>query len=356
MLEGGGVMVTCRRALDPRFLLGDDAPAWARKACSHLEPRSHNAMVLLDASLKPAGPPRTVPMNPRAADQDGSLLRLSSGRILLSGFSWYPFPAAFAPAVRVGARFLRDNADRPGLCYVFWGAFTRHTDDEGLTWTDHNYLPPIPGSPDIVPHKRPACGGATRGRPVEADGEVLLGVYDAGPADDRAYAASVFVSEDDGETWAYRATAAHDPGEKVAMGEPALHRCPSGRIVCFIRSTNLEDHLVTAESTDNGRTWSPWRRRDVVGHPYTPVPLPDGRVLVLYGYRHPPFGIRARLAGGDCEDLDGAPEFVLRDDGLGADLGYPWGTVLGDGKVLAVYYIYGPDGVRHIAGSVLEVS
>ena len=140
------------------------------------------------------------------------------------------------------------------------------------------------------------------------------------------------------------------------MHEPALYRTPSGKIICLIRTANLDDHLVTAESTDNGRTWSPWRKREVIGHPYTPVPLPDGRVLLIYGYRHEPYGIRARLLEPECGDIDTAPEFVIRDDGLGTDLGYPWGTVLSDGRVLAVYYIYGQDGIRHIAGSVLKIS
>jgi hypothetical protein len=139
------------------------------------------------------------------------------------------------------------------------------------------------------------------------------------------------------------------------MDEPAFYRAPSGRIICFIRTAGLDDHLVTAESTDNGHTWSAWRRREIVGHPYTPVELPDGRVFLIYGYRHEPFGIRARVLDPECTDIDTAPEFVIRDDGLGTDLGYPWATVLPDGRVLALYYIYGADGLRHIAGSVLEI-
>ena len=150
--------------------------------------------------------------------------------------------------------------------------------------------------------------------------------------------------------------AAYDEANNVDMHEPAFYHTPGGKLICFIRTAGLNDHLVTTESTDNGRTWSAWQERQVTGHPYTPVPLPDGRVLLIYGYRHAPYGIRARLLDPECSDIDTAPEFVIRDDGLGTDLGYPWGTVLADGRMLAVYYIYGQDGLRHIAGSVLEIA
>ena len=88
-LSDGRVLITCRRALDPRYLLEDGFSGDLRNWCSHVEARSHNAMVVLDSSLRPTGPHQSVPINPQAADQDGSLLRLANGRVLLTGFSWY---------------------------------------------------------------------------------------------------------------------------------------------------------------------------------------------------------------------------------------------------------------------------
>ena len=354
-LDDGGVLLTCRRALEPRYLLGNDAPEALANHRSHVEARSHQAVLRLNSDLTPTGPARPVPMNPEAADQDGSLLRLSTGRILLGAFSWYPFPPGFADVVEAGGNAFHGSADSTGNCYLFWGGFTRYTDDDGVHWTSPAYLPPVPGARDVVPGKRALHGGAIRGRPAESDGEILLPTYMNRNPEEKT-AAFTYASSDNGETWEFRSVTAFDAAGNVDMDEPGFYRTPSGRIICFIRTTGLDDHLVTAESTDNGRTWSSWRKREVIGHPYTAIELPDGRVFLIYGYRHEPFGIRARVLDPECSNLDTAPEFVIRDDGLSGDLGYPWATVLSDGRVLALYYIYDADGLRHIAGSVLEIA
>ena len=43
------------------------------------------------------------------------------------------------------------------------------------------------------------------------------------------------------------------------------------------------------------------------------------------------------------------------DDGGSGDLGYPWSCLTGDGRVLVVYYFNREGGVRHIAGTFLEL-
>src|SRR3546814_13626800 len=74
------------------------------------------------------------------------------------------------------------------------------------------------------------------------------------------------------------------------------------------------------------------------GHPLQALRLPDDRVLLVYGYRHKPFGIRAKILNAECTDFKTAQEFVIRDDGGGSDLGYPWAVLLDDNKVLVTYY------------------
>ncbi len=354
VLDSGEILVSCRRALDPRYLLGDDAPEDLRNHYMHVEARSHQAVFKLGSDLKMTALPRPVAMNPQAADQDGCLLKLSTGRILMSAFSWYPLPPPFAETVEAYGRPLHGSPEKSGTRYLFWGAFVRHSDDQGSTWSDHLYLPQLPGAGDIIPGKRPTHGGATRGQAVESEGEILLPVYSSRRVS-AGNSACCYVSKDDGVSWEFRSVVAKDQSEVVQMLEPTFHRTPSGKILCFIRTANLDHHLVTAESTDNGHTWSDWKKRNVIGLPYMPLRLKDDRVLLLYGYRQAPYGIRARLLDPECSDLDTAPEYIIRDDGLGGDLGYPWGCVLPGGDVLVLYYFWGEDGVRHIAGSVLKV-
>jgi hypothetical protein len=55
-----------------------------------------------------------------------------------------------------------------------------------------------------------------------------------------------------------------------------------------------------------------------VGNPPSLLKLRDGRLALIYGYRRPPFGIRARIS----KDLGKtwSDEFVLRTDGGATDL------------------------------------
>jgi hypothetical protein len=83
----------------------------------------------------------------------------------------------------------------------------------------------------------------------------------------------------------------------------------------------------------------------------------DGRIACVYGYRLPPFGLRARLS--EDEGRTWGREIVLRDDGGSWDLGYPRVVEHEPGRLLTVYYMNRKDdpiqmngGVRHIAQTV----
>lgn len=91
------------------------------------------------------------------------------------------------------------------------------------------------------------------------------------------------------------------------------------------------------------------------GHPLNALRLPDNRVLVAYGYRHKPFGIRARILNVECTDFATAPEIILREDGGNGDIGYTWPVVLDRNRVLVTYYFNIENGTRHIAGTILEI-
>ena len=57
------------------------------------------------------------------------------------------------------------------------------------------------------------------------------------------------------------------------------------------------------------------------GAPGDLVRMRDGRIVCVYGYRLPPFGVRARFSEDDGRTW--GRELILRDDGGSWDLGYP---------------------------------
>ncbi|PWC40622.1 sialidase family protein [Azospirillum sp. TSO35-2] len=362
--DGAAVLVAFRRARDHRWLRG---AAYQESAAGfnhvdHLDSRSQTMLLRLGPDAEPLGEvqgggpgePVMLPPDPQAADQDASLLTLRDGRILLAGFRWYPVPAVEGEALRAQGIGLTGSPLKTGDLYLFWGGYSRHSDDGGRSWTAHRDLPALPGHPDILPGQRPFHGGAVRGRAVETpDGTILQTGYTHHPTTG-TYASHLFASADRGESWVHRAIIALDAEAKAGFCETALHLDADGVLHAFHRTTGLGDHLATSRSTDLGHSWEPWRRHAVVGHPYDACPLPDGRLLLAGGYRHAPYGIRARVYDPRTQDPGDAPEIVLRDDGPAPDLGYPWAAVLPDGRAMVAYYICDPAGRRGIEATLFR--
>jgi len=163
----------------------------------------------------------------------------------------------------------------------------------------------------------------------------------------------LFISSDKGTTWEYSCPLAKD--DKVAFNETSLYETPKGDLVAFMRTEAFDDHTAISRSTDHGKSFQPWKDAGFQGHPHYGLRLPDKRVLLVYGYRHQPFGIRARILDSECTNYRTSEEIVLRDDGGNGDLGYPWATMISKKRVLVVYYFNEGDETRHIAGTILEV-
>ena len=66
-----------------------------------------------------------------------------------------------------------------------------------------------------------------------------------------------------------------------------------------------------------------------VGNPPSMIKLKDGRLVITYGFRSAPYGIRAKIS---LDEGQTCPEIVLRDDAGTWDLGYPRTVQRADGN------------------------
>jgi hypothetical protein len=86
------------------------------------------------------------------------------------------------------------------------------------------------------------------------------------------------------------------------------------------------------------------------GNPPHLIRLADGRLCLTYGYRSPPFGIRARLSSD--EGRTWGTEIILRADAATHDLGYTRSAQRDDGSIVTVYYYNdAPQTERYIAAT-----
>ena len=335
----GELLLAFRRAPD-RQMLGE-------AKTTHVDPNSQLVAVRSrDGGLTWSNEPQLIYAHALGGAQDPCLLQLRDGTLLCPSYGW-----AFLKPEAVATRQSPVFEIVPGV--LFLGGFMVRSEDGGSTWSGPTYPPHVPTEINRDPYGTP-LPAYNRGALCEGrDGRIFWAVAATEQAKPQRNAVHLLVSADHGRTWSYTAPVATDP--KVTFNEASVHETPRGDVVVFMRTANLDDHACLARSTDGGRTFAPWQDLGFQGHPLQATALPDGRVLLVYGYRHKPYGIRARVLNAECTDAATAPEIVLRDDGGITDLGYPWSVVLDAKHVLVAYYFNVGTGPRHIAGTLLEL-
>jgi len=264
---------------------------------------------------------------------DPSVAVLRDGRLLLTFFNWEGLSEE--EYVRQNKPPFARRVDRgewgtyaqPGGVYLVWGSA------DPLKWSKAAHR--IVGSDEVL--------RATSSSVLQTRTGTLVLPYYGRSVDQTLDQAYVLRSTDGGKTWSDPIEIAADPAGKVPMQEPALAQTADEAIVAMLRTGRHGDHLYITHSTDDGLTWTPPRKTALVGHPADLQVLPDGGLLVAYGYRHKPFGIRACVSHDNGRTWDRTKEIVLVDTGAHADLGYPSVCLTADGHVLIAYYINGAE-------------
>ncbi len=207
-----------------------------------------------------------------------------------------------------------------GSAVIRDGLYVLRSSDRGVTWEK-----PVKSA---IPLE---LGASSYGKIVQlADGTALMAVYylKGTPYQHISY---VYRSTDGGKTWGDSSKIADD------FDETALVVLPKDRLMAVLRSKNGA-FLSTSFSEDKGRTWSQPRQLTANReHPADVIRLNDGRLLLTYGERNRPFGVRAKISKN--LGLNWEPEtIVLVSDAENTDCGYPSSAEISPGKIVTLYY------------------
>jgi hypothetical protein len=284
------------------------------------------------------------------------IAQISNGDVLLNQwrFFWYPLELA-RKLWTTGQRqcFIFDSATRrwrPAQHEKDWeqhpfpyaradgGAYVHISHDNGYTW---GLTVPV----DIAPYQG---AFSPKGAIELSSGDIILAL---GSHDHDPLAASFIVrSTDKGRSWQKPIEAARVPGR--VFSEPSVVATRSGKLLLMSREETT-GYIYQSESLDGGNTWLPARQLPLWGYPTHAIRLMDGRLLIIYGRRKAPFGIRAAVS--EDEGQSWGEEIIIRDDlpdtDWGFNLGYPSVIEYAPGKLFTAYYGEDTDGVTCIQGT-----
>ena len=200
------------------------------------------------------------------------------------------------------------------------GEWMIRSTDGGITWSAR--YPTIVNSPH---------------GPIQlADGRLLYAGKQLWTGDKKV---GVCESADDGQTWKWLAAIpARDGDSFTNYHELHAAETGSGKLLVHIRNHNKTNTRETlqAESTDGGQTWTKPRSIGVWGLPSFLTKLQDGRLLMSYGHRRPPYGNQARISEDDGQTW--SEPLSISSDGVSGDLGYPSTVEFPDGSLVTVWY------------------
>lgn len=276
-------------------------------------------------------------------DRDSGIISLGGRRLLVT---WFSVDARGAKPSEYELRLNPQDADRwrQGLGNVtdeaverYGGSWIRTSDDGGLTWGEPVR---VPVSSPHGPNRLANGDLVYLGKTVEDDeiGQVM-----------NAGSIGLVRSSDGGHTWTAQGPVSLPEGlDAECFHEPHVVELGDGRLLGLIRyDPNHHDYgnrqpgqtdfqMCQSISSDGGKTWSRAEVMDFHGSPPHLLRHSSGTLVVSYGCRERPYGIRAMISQDNGRTW--RYDYILRDDGPHPDLGYPSSVELGDGSILTVYY------------------
>jgi hypothetical protein len=277
--------------------------------------------------------PRTL-LDSAIDDRDAGVLETAKGTLLVTTFT----SLAYEPMLEAAEK------KEPGAAGAWeparlraWQAVHGRLNAEGRKAELGQWLLRSTDGGTTWSARTPTIVNSPHGPVPLADGRLLYAGKELWTAAKRI---GVCESLDDGQMWRWLAAIPTRPGDEVVRGYHELHAVETadGRVLAHIRNHNKTNagETLQSESNDGGRTWSEPRSIGVWGLPSFLLRLRDGRLLMTYGHRRPPFGNQARLS--EDHGRTWSEPLILSGDGVAGDLGYPSTVELADGSLLTLWY------------------
>ena len=261
--------------------------------------------------------------------QDANLGVISDNKILLHSFLWKKIKNCRNPSWR----YIKHSGFYWQCCGI-------------KAWTSSNFPAQLEESKIFCREYSNTIAG--RGQIAGLADRILLPAYGIGKRGEKC-GCLIMCSCDHGKTF-QKISDFHIPDFSLDCYEPSLCVLPDQNIAALVRT---QKHLFIWKSNDLGSSWhGPEICRNITGHPFQALDLPDGRKLIVWGRREKPYGIFAALCDPFLKNI-GRVKPVLITATDSANCGYPWSCMAGK-YILTVYYLSRGRGVTYIGGALYK--